>query len=190
MSIRKRRGATTRRPAGVRVPAPAFWKPGLRLLGLLAALTAVAVGGQVAGRRLLDPAEFPLRHVQLDGRLLNLSEADLQRVVRAYLGQNFFQMDIDALQAAFAAEPWIASVSVRRQWPDTLAVRFEERTAFGHWGADEMVDVDGERFRPATLRQTGPWPLLAGPDGHELTLIQTWQAVTAQLEPLGLQPAQ
>jgi cell division protein FtsQ len=39
------------------------------------------------------------------------------------------------------------------------------------------------------VRQPGPWPRLAGPDGHEKALIRTWRETRALLEPVGLKLA-
>lgn len=49
-----------------------------------------------------------------------------------------------------------------------------------------MVDVNGVRFQPVVVRQSGPWPRLVGPDGHEKALIEAYQQTRALLDPLGL----
>jgi len=49
---------------------------------------------------------------------------------------------------------------VRRWWPDVVDIELRERVAFGYWGAGEMIDVNGRRFRPPIVRQPGPWPQL------------------------------
>ena len=186
---RKRRGATTRarRLSGQR---QRLWQPCLRRLGVVIALLAGGYGLYLAGQKLFDPARFPLRHVYLQGELRNLSQGDLQELVQRYLGQNFFALNIAAVQAVVVANPWIEQASVSRQWPDTVYVRFQERTPFGHWGQDEMVDLKGERFHPAVIRQPGPWPRLAGPEGHEMTLIRAYREASAILSKVGLQPTQ
>jgi cell division protein FtsQ len=182
MVRRRRHGASVRGP---RVPGP--W----RITGgrpLMAALLLAGIGfGLYSGiQKLLDPVVFPLRHIHIVGELRNLNKADLQPLVERYLGQNFFVLDIDALQAAFAANPWIEHVAVRRRWPDGLEVRFRERIAFGFWGQDEMVDVNGIRFRPGVIRESGPWPRLLGPDGQEETVIRTYREASALVDKIGL----
>ena len=54
--------------------------------------------------------------------------------------------------------------------------------------ADELAEAL-KRFQPAVVRQPGPWPRLAGPDGHEMALIRTYQQTRALLEPVGLKLA-
>lgn len=185
----RRRGATSlkRKPAGASGQWWAAWKPWLRGLGVVLALTAVGFGLEAGVRALREPGAFPLRQVRVEGELRNLTEADLQPLARAYLGLNFFVANLDDLRTALAADPWVEEVAVRRGWPDTVEIRLRERVAFGYWGErGEMVDVDGRRFRPAALRQPGPWPHLAGPEGREKALINAWREVRAQLDPVGL----
>ncbi|NJN46334.1 MAG: cell division protein FtsQ/DivIB [Candidatus Competibacteraceae bacterium] len=163
------------------------WRLWLRWTGVAMVLAGIGAGLYSAGQRLLDPEQFPLRHVRLNGELRNLDEADLRALLETQLGQNFFALDIDAIHAAFAANPWIREVRVQRQWPDTLRINFHERSVFGYWGEDEMIDINGQRFRPANIRQTGVWPRLAGPDGHEIQLMNAYREATALLKSVGLQ---
>jgi cell division protein FtsQ len=147
----------------------------------------MGVGLYGASHTLLDPGRFPLRQVHFEGELRNLTEPELQRLVRGYLGQSFFLLDLAEVYRVVEAEPWVEEVDVRRLWPDTIEVKLRERTAFGLWGDDEMVDVNGVRFEPgAAARGRGIWPRLEGPDGHEMVLIQRYQEASGLLGGIGL----
>jgi len=182
---RQRRGASRRTPLTAE-QRRLLWRRCGHGLAVVLVLAGLSYGGHWAGRRLLEPTQLPLRHVQLNGELRNLTGAELRAVVADYLGQNFLVLDIEALHAELAAQPWIEWVNVRRRWPDTLEVRLRERTLFGYWGENEMVDVNGQRFRPAQIRQSGPWPRLIGPDGHERSLIRTYRELQPLLRALDL----
>jgi cell division protein FtsQ len=163
------------------------WRSWLRWTGVVLVLAAMGAGLYGASRVLLDPARFPLRHVQFEGELRNLTEPALQRLVRGYLGQSFFLLDLGAVYRVVEAEPWVEEVDVRRLWPDTIEVKLLERTTFGLWGDDEMVDVNGVRFQPGeAVLAHGTWPRLGGPDGHEMTLIQRYQEASELLGEIGL----
>ncbi|MFZ1830972.1 MAG: cell division protein FtsQ/DivIB [Candidatus Competibacteraceae bacterium] len=185
---RRHRGATPLRSEASK--APGQWKAIggllLRWLGVVLVLAGVGWGLWVGSQKLQDPYAFPLRHARIDGELRNLTEADLQPVAGEVLGQNFFMADLDALRTALIANPWVETVAVRRWWPDLVKIELRERVAFGYWGEGEMVDVNGRRFRPSVVRQPGPWPQLAGPEGHEKTLIQTYGEIRALFDPVGL----
>ena len=189
---RRYRGATSLKKAAQRAPIQwkAFWGGALlRWLGVLLVLVGVGWGLWMGSQKLKDPHAFPLRHVRIDGELHNLAEADLQPVAAGVLGMNFFMADLDALRNTLAANPWVETVAVRRGWPDLVKIELRERVPFGYWGEGEMVDVNGQRFRPPALRQAGPWPRLSGPQGHEKALIKTYREVHALFEPVGLRLA-
>ncbi len=184
----RRRGATAlrREPVDRWGPWKAAWGPPLRWLGVVLVLATVGYGLRVGSEKLREPGAFPLRRIHIEGELKNLVEADFQTVANSYLGQNFFTANLDELNAVLAANPWVEAVSVRRWWPDTVEIKLRERTVFGYWGEQDMVDINGVRFQPGTVRQPGPWPRLAGPNGHESLLIKTYQDMRNLLEPLGL----
>lgn len=186
---KRRRGATAldRHSPSAAERWRTIWAPRIRWLGVALVLAALGFGVRAGSQKLYDPEAFPLRQVRIEGELRNLSEADLRPVAREFLGQNFFIANLDALYAALAVNPWVEEVTVRRWWPDTVEIALRERVAFGYWGAgEEMVDMNGRRFRPDGVRQPGPWPRLTGPDGHEKTLIRAYQEARALLDPVGL----
>ncbi len=158
----------------------------LRWLGALAALAAIGWGGVRTAGWMLSEGEFPLRRVHVDGALTNLGPEDAERVVKPYLGQNFFRLDMAALHAGFAADPWVERVAVSRRWPDSLRVEYTERVPYAHWGDQEMLDTQSQRFRPTRIRQPGEWPWLFGPAGHEALLAKTYKQAGAAVAPLGL----
>lgn len=180
----RRRGATRRTSGGGwRVESGRL----RRWLGAALAVLAIAFGAYAGAQRLLDPDRFPVRRVELEGGLRNLTAAELRDLAAVHLaGHGFFTLDVAALRAVLAAEPWLEWVDVRRQWPDAVIVRFRERVAFGRWGEDEMVDVNGVRFRPARVRQPGPWPQLAGPNGQEKTVLRAYREAGGLLAGVGL----
>ncbi|MCC7220750.1 MAG: cell division protein FtsQ/DivIB [Candidatus Contendobacter sp.] len=187
---KRRRGATPlRRSSRSTGQSWRVWATPLRWAGVALVLAGVGFGLWVGSQKLRDPAAFPLRQVRIEGVLRNLAESDLQPVASNYLGQNFFMANLEALRTALATNPWIDTVAVRRSWPETVTITLREREAFGYWGEgeQEMVDVEGRRFRPEVVRQSGPWPHLAGPVGHEAALIRTWGELQALFNPVGLQ---
>lgn len=161
------------------------WHQRFRWIGLLLLLLLASYTAKFISEQLSDPRNFPLRRVHIEGELHNLSESDFQPVV-GYLGQNFFFANLDRLNAVLSANPWVETVSVQRWWPDTIEIKLQERKVFGYWGANEMVDINGIRFRPHVIRQQDRWPYLFGPNGHEELLINSYQLVSKLLNPLNL----
>jgi hypothetical protein len=69
--------------------------------------------------------------------------------VRPRLGKGFFALDLDAVQKAVAALPWVESVEARKRWPDTLVLRIYERQPFARWNEKQLVSRQGALFSVA-----------------------------------------
>ncbi len=182
---RRRFGATPRRPHQPWRWTPT-WQARLRWLGACAALAGLGLGLYGAGQKLLDPQLFPLRHVHIQGELHYLRRDDLQGLVQDVLGRNFFALETEVVHQGFADAPWVETVTVRRSWPDSLVVQLRERVPFGVWGENEMVDMNGRRFRPPAIPAGRNWPHLDGPAGHEALLIRVWDQAGTLLAEAGL----
>lgn len=182
----RRQGASPRQ----RARQPGHWRCHLALplrwLGVVAVVALLAVAFQQAGRWLMDPLHFPLSRIEVQGQLRNLAHEDFSRALGGYLEGGFFGLKVEELRQRLAREPWVEQVTVRRSWPDTVQVELRERNAFAFWGREEMVDMAGRRFRPRVIRESQPWPRLAGPDGHEKTMIEAYRQASALLADTGL----
>lgn len=186
LRFKRKRGASVRSrqdPGQWKV----VWFSKLRWFGVAFMLAGLAVGFYVAGQRLLDPNRFPIRQVIIEGALYNVTQEDIRPALENYLGQNFFALDITAVQEDLLNNAWVKWAAVQRQWPDKLTVHLAEREVFGRWGQDELVDVNGIRFSPPVVRHPKSWPLLIGPDGHEMALIHAYQQASTVLDEAGLQ---
>lgn len=190
-------GFRAKRPRGAclqSAPAPGYrktlWQRRLRVAGLLLLLSGSAAASYQLSHYLLDPAQFPLRHVRFQGELHHVHTTAVKEIVSDYLGENFFLLDIHALQDDLAAHPWVAGATIWRQWPDTLKVRLQERRAFARWGEHEMVDIDGVRFHPEVIQHPDFWPRLVGPSGHERNVIRAYRQASTLLQHVDLRLVQ
>lgn len=163
------------------------WYRGLRWTGLGLLIFCSGLSVYLLWGHLLDPEEFPIRQVRIEGQLLHLKSAHIKAALQTHVGENFFLLNIDELHANLAANPWVAYAKVWRQWPDTLKVSLQERIAFGHWNENELIDIHGERFQPAVIKNANGLPRLSGPDGYETTVMQRYDLANARLKKLDLQ---
>ena len=119
----------------------------LRVLLVVVGLIALGVGAWALSRSpLLD-----LDRVRVDTALANTVSADRLAAVEAAVGLEFgtplFGLDLDAVEAAVGALPWIASVDVSREWLGTVRVTIEPRVAVAVVGTLEgnrlLIDAEG-----------------------------------------------
>lgn len=123
-----------------------------------AALLALAAAAIQAARH---PA-FSLREVRIGSELKHVTRGEIEDVVRRDIKGNFFTIDLAATRAAFERLPWVRHVNLRRHWPARLEVALEEHVPFARWGADAIVNTQGEVFQAA---YDGELPVFIGPDG-------------------------
>ena len=180
---KRRRGASPRKAA----PAASggYWIKLLRALVALGTLAALGLGVVEGWHWIQRPGVLPLTTVHIQGSTVHLPKAEMDRLLRPFLGANFVTLDLQSVRGALAANPWVKHVSVHRRWPNTLVVNLTERVPYARWGAEAMVDVNGQTFIPETL-PAGEWPRLAGPAGQERRVMEQFARTRERLAAGGL----
>lgn len=162
----------------------------LKRVCAVGAVAGAAAGMAAAVVYALDPARFPVERVVLEGEFLRVTQAQLMEKVRPHARGNIFRVDLGALQAEVERLPWVRRASVRRQWGQSLQLRFEEHRIATQWNEDrglnthgEIVDLQGEAL-PAGL------PRLAGPEGSHVRVFATYSRLVPALAQPALRIAQ
>lgn len=150
---------------------------------LLVLVIGTLIGG---GRWLLNR---PIERVVLNGEFQRVSADHLGAVLRQSIGKGFLAADLDAIQQEIAAQPWVATAQVRRQWPDTLAVTVTEEVPAARWGADGLLNAHGRLFVKHVSHIPPELPRLSGPDGTEAEVAGRYVAIQEQLVERGLRIA-
>jgi cell division protein FtsQ len=121
---------------------------------------------------------FPLREVEVTGRIAHTTRDQVQTIVADHLDGNFFTLDLEAARAAFQRLPWVREANVRRQWPDRLNVEIEEHVAVARWRDTALVNTFGEVFQAASNQAL---PVFIAPDGTSAEVTQRYEAFKQQL---------
>ncbi len=153
--------------------------------GVMAGL-ALLTWGMVA---LLTPATLPITTVRVEGRFHHVSAEQVRTQVVGMLRGGFFGVNVDAVQRRIKQMPWVASASVRRIWPATVAIDVNEQHPLARWGAGGLINVQGKLFQPPAGSDPAGLPELIGPVGSEAMMSARYREVRAMLRPLGLKVA-
>jgi len=171
-----------------------------RLLNLIASALYALVALMALGAGLLWLAQrpvFAITHVELtatDGQpLRHVNAPSVRANALGKLAGNFFTLDLNAARQAFESVPWVRHASVRREWPNGLAVQVEEHEALGTWGSADsgrLINTYGEVFVANTAEAEEDALLLAldGPPDSEGDVVEKLEIMREWFKPLKLEP--
>lgn len=144
---------------------------------MLSVLAAAATGSAAAYQYLSQPGRLPLRVVEVKGEFRQLRSKQIQQRVVDAIDGGFFSCDMPRLRAALLAMPWVADVSIRRVWPDTLSMQVREEVPLARWGRASLINADAGVFTPDVLADFADLPRLSGPVGSESKVVGFYRVV-------------
>ena len=163
-----------------------MWDNAPLLRGIAGALFFASVLAMLYGAAhyaVHQPGLLPIKSVRLTDAPQRVVPAEVLAVVKREVHGNFLTVDIDRLRRQLEKLPWVRSVSVRREYPDRLAVRFEEHEAVARWNDVALVNKQGEVFLGDTEQKL---PKFFGVDGSSHEMLQQYAKFSEQLSPLNL----
>jgi len=151
----------------------------------LAVVAVLAIVGWGA-TRLAAPTTLPIRQIRLEGSFAHVDADRVRALVAEHVHGGFFGVDVAGVQAAVEGLAWVAHASVRRVWPDTLAIELDEQRPLARWAGGGLVNASGTVFRPASKSYPAHLPVFAGPADTASMLASRYHQVRQLLAPLGL----
>lgn len=124
----------------------------------------------------------PVARLQIQARFERVDTAELDAALRPLLQTSFVEVDLQAVQRAAGALPWVARARAEREWPATVRVRIWERVPAARWSGDVLLDENAARFDPAGREVGDALPRLAGPAGSERRVMTMYTQLSARLD--------
>jgi cell division protein FtsQ len=138
-------------------------------------------------QKLADPNYFPVKKIKISGDLTYVKQSHLQQIILPFIAKGFFRLDSQALKEQILQMPWIANVTIKRFWPDTLAVNFITKKPIAFIGKHGLLDEQGNIFFPNNGDSIAlDLPIFVGPVGQQKYLLQTYTAMNPMFRPLNL----
>ena len=133
------------------------------------------------------PGLFPLHSVHLSAAPQRVAAQEVLAVARNEVNGNFFTVDIERLRQSLEKLPWVRSVTIRREFPDRLAVQLDEHRALARWNGAALVNTHGEVFAAYSEELL---PDFIGQKDDSGEVAQRYGDFSRQLAALNLQVAQ
>lgn len=124
--------------------------------------------------------------VRIEGSFEHVSAVQVEAAMAPYLDQGFLSLNLNTVQNAIVALPWVEEASIRRSWPAALNVALVEERAAARWNEQGLLNVRGELFVSLASHIPAELPRLNGPAGSELGVAKRFFAMEAELEQRGL----
>lgn len=180
------------RPRGARrKPQPSSPRNSLRqrvtlaLPWVLASLIlCVVLGAMIYLPRALD--NYPIETVKVEGVVDDRRQQEVQIILSALVrDENFFSLSLADVYRQVRTLEWVSEARVRRQWPDNLVVRIDERVPVAVWNGELLVSNSGEPFRALNKYTVGKLPQLNGPAERLTSVMDYYHSMSKVLAPAG-----
>jgi cell division protein FtsQ len=158
------------------------WRTTAKRAGLLLLLGGSLVGGAWALDR-------PVRVISMDGSFQRVSPGQIEQAVAPFARLGFMSADLDAIQHAVEAVPWVDHARVQRRWPNSLHVTVVEETAAARWGQAGLLNTRGRLFVRDAAHVPAELPRLSGPEGTETLVAQRYLDTQGRMLEAGMRIA-
>lgn len=151
------------------------------LIFLFLVLCGLCMGSWKLHQVLNDADALPIEAVAIKGERRFTSDEEIQAALQDLMQRSFFSADVNQVQQALEALPWVYQASVRREWPAKLKVYLVEQTAVAHWNETDWLNDQGQAFKAPMKEGIGELPHLVGPEDQALSVLNNYQLVSELL---------
>jgi cell division protein FtsQ len=127
-----------------------------------------------------------VEHVIIEGEVNYFSEQEVLGAVDNFISESLLLVDMGEIKKALEKMPWIRTVTIRREWPDTMVLSVAEERAIARWGEGRLLNQDGAIFSPADIVGLEHLAVLSGPEGAENKVMEQYMLFNELLYQRGL----
>jgi cell division protein FtsQ len=131
----------------------------------------------------------PIRVISMDGSFQRVSPGQVEKAVAPFTQSGFMSADLDSIQRAVEAVPWVDHARVQRRWPNSLHVTVVEETAAARWDESGLLNTRGQLFVREAAHVPAELPRLSGPEGTENQVVQRYMAAQGRMLEAGMRIA-
>ena len=129
-----------------------------------------------------DADALPIEAVVIKGTRDKTTDEEIQVALSDLMRRSFFSADVNQVQAALEALPWVYQASVRREWPAKLKVYLVEQQVVAHWNGDAWLNIHGDVFDAPAKASIVSLPFLTGPEGQSKKVLTTFRQLGELLD--------
>ena len=119
----------------------------------------------------------PVTKVRVENLWQSISEVEVQRVIGKFMGVGYFDFDVQGVREELESHPWIRHAAVKKVWPDSVGLQLTEEVAIARWSEGRLLNQYGEIFEPELTDHLSTLPMLSGPAGTQVEVMERYRAV-------------
>lgn len=127
---------------------------------------------------------FPIQKVKVVATYNHLDPNLVRQTVMKHVNNGFFDLDINTLKNQLVNLPWVYSVAIKKEWPNSLAINLSEQIPQAFWNNNALINKDGNIFYPPTIQISENLPQFFGPDSSASEMFAAYEKMQQQLTPL------
>ncbi|MCP4188080.1 MAG: FtsQ-type POTRA domain-containing protein [Gammaproteobacteria bacterium] len=126
---------------------------------------------------------LPIKTIKLSGSFEYIEQNDIEAILRPYVGEGFFSLDIHAVQKVLSDKSWADSVSIRRVWPDRLEINIIEKKPVARWSKNQLLSDKAMVYDADTAGFSG-LPLVHAVNSQPADLLRQFYSLSRRFNAL------
>ena len=125
----------------------------------------------------------PISKVRIENQWQHIREEEVSWLLAEFMGAGFFNFDMDGVKRILEKHSWVQHATIKKLWPESISLHITEEVAIAQWGHSQLLNQNGETFKPIGIESLNALPLLNGPEESQLRVMGQYQAISQLLLP-------
>lgn len=146
-------------------------------------LGAIIFGSIFALNQIKLADYFPIKTVKVFG-VNRVDHEEVRDLILPLVNRGFFTINVEYIRDRLLQMPWVATIFVRRTWPDQVEITVIEKKPIAHWNGESLLSDSGHLFMPKQTTYPQGLPKFTGPNGQQLVMLDYFYQINRILMPL------
>ncbi|MBQ0725047.1 MAG: FtsQ-type POTRA domain-containing protein [Cycloclasticus sp.] len=152
----------------------------------LSALLFLGLLGWQTQQWMAKSSTMPIKKVRVEGGLKYIDQESVVKAVGELVQTGYFAIDKATIINKLTALEWVQYASIRRIWPDTIAISIHEQNPVAVWNKTYLLNNKAEPFRVELTQGLKELPHLSGKNSDSERVLSVMGKTNDSIADLGL----
>ncbi|MCK5889525.1 MAG: FtsQ-type POTRA domain-containing protein [Methylococcales bacterium] len=116
---------------------------------------------------------LPIKYVKIEGTFQYIDKTKIQQLLANKISHGLYNVNLQKAQETILSLAWVKHAIIKRVWSDTINIKIIEQIPVVKWGNIELMNAQGELFKPDNIHQFDSLPTIYATEGNEKHLLGT-----------------